>query len=425
MQRLNLTNLTELEATRQAPFETDTPTAPGMEESASCQVARKADPAAPAEPSNSQESPKLSSTKGGGLSKNSKMAAIVGGLGIAFFGFIFFIHVISQRKAASRASRPGASSGQPTQSTYGYKPTAGQSVLAYNGNSAPPPSSTDASSNGSVSVNDIIATGKPVDKNQPQSFQVGSGDSGTTSPNSKPDSGSSLASVEPFPSEGGHWRAPAYSSVLPHVSQSAYVYVRGDKKYGGEGDKSGSVVISNTKPSNFGFPVGFKVAVRLVDIASTAIRNPVIAVVEHPVMRGGELVMPAGAKFVGNITQANRQGIVGVNFTHMLFPDGSTIPVAAIALDKNLSTLKGDVTGKNTGRRFAVGLISNMGSVGSVLVGNNVNNPYSVSDQARQNLGQSIQTTGNQTIQELQQNEQIVVSVPAGTEFYVEFVDAK
>jgi len=42
---------------------------------------------------------------------------------------------------------------------------------------------------------------------------------------------------------------------------------------------------------------------------------PVIAVVEYNYERDGEIVIPAGTKAIGQMTQANQNGQVGLRFT--------------------------------------------------------------------------------------------------------------
>ncbi len=49
---------------------------------------------------------------------------------------------------------------------------------------------------------------------------------------------------------------------------------------------------------------------------SNAVKTPVIAVIEYNYERDGEIVIPAGTKATGQLTQANQNGQVGLRFTY-------------------------------------------------------------------------------------------------------------
>ena len=85
---------------------------------------------------------------------------------------------------------------------------------------------------------------------------------------------------------------------------------------------------------------------RLESAASTAVRTPVLAVIEYNYEREGEIIVPAGAKAVGYIRNGDRSGYVDVQFDSLLMPDGAVVPLEAAATDLDLRPLKGKVEGQ-------------------------------------------------------------------------------
>src|SRR5579864_8162666 len=62
-------------------------------------------------------------------------------------------------------------------------------------------------------------------------------------------------------------------------------------------------------------PIGSRLVARLQTAVSSAVKTPVIAVIEYNYERDGEIVIPAGTKAIGQLTQANQNGQVGLRFT--------------------------------------------------------------------------------------------------------------
>ena len=104
-------------------------------------------------------------------------------------------------------------------------------------------------------------------------------------------------------------------------------------------------------------------------MASTALNAPVTAVVEYNYQRDGKVLIPAGARAIGKIAQADASGIMNINFTALEMPSGETVPVSAIGATTSLQALKGQVTGKNFGRSLAVRSLAGLGEAGAMLVG--------------------------------------------------------
>ena len=173
---------------------------------------------------------------------------------------------------------------------------------------------------------------------------------------------------------------------------------------------------------NFGLESGYHVAARLESMASTALHAPVTAVIEYNYERDGKLLIPAGARAIGKISEADASGIMNIVFNSIEMPDGETLPISAIGATTSLQAIKGRVTGKNAGRSFAVRSLAGLGEAGAMLVGQgNVNGAVSESDLIRQRGAENIGSSADSQVMGLMLTQHIVVSVPAGTEIYLIF----
>jgi hypothetical protein len=105
---------------------------------------------------------------------------------------------------------------------------------------------------------------------------------------------------------------------------------------------TGSQSMNDAAPElGLGLATGTRLRARLASAASTAVRTPVLAVIEYNYERDGEIVVPAGAKAVGHIRDANRSGYVDIQFDSLLMPDGASVAIEAAATDLDLRPLKG------------------------------------------------------------------------------------
>jgi hypothetical protein len=136
-----------------------------------------------------------------------------------------------------------------------------------------------------------------------------------------------LASIPPFGEQP--WQAPPYQ---PGVGTSAFPENRDQGKAEREAMEKSSLVyvrnISATQPLaqnrealngpatdiGLGLATGTRLRARLESAASTAVRTPVLAVIEYNYERDGEIVVPAGAKAVGHIQEADRSGYMRIQF---------------------------------------------------------------------------------------------------------------
>lgn len=185
-------------------------------------------------------------------------------------------------------------------------------------------------------------------------------------------------------------------------------------------DRSSSLL--RPQVDNFGLESGYHVGARLESMASTALNAPVTAVVEYNYQRDGKVLIPAGSRAIGKISQADATGIMNITFTALEMPSGETVPISAMGATTSLQALKGQVTGKNVGRSLAVRSLAGLGEAGAMLVGQGgVNSSVSESDLIRQRAAENIGNGADQQVTSLVTMQHIVVSVPAGTEIYLIF----
>jgi hypothetical protein len=169
-----------------------------------------------------------------------------------------------------------------------------------------------------------------------------------------------------------------------------------------------------------GLATGTRLRARLESAASTAVRTPVLAVIEYNYERDGEIIVPAGAKAVGHIRNGDRSGYVDIQFDSLLMPDGALVPIEAAATGLDLRPLKGKVEGKNTGKNVLVRSLSGIGQAGSMLVGQgSLNQPLSESDLMRERVSNNVGEAGDEEVSRLAITQHIVVTISADTPIYV------
>jgi hypothetical protein len=237
-----------------------------------------------------------------------------------------------------------------------------------------------------------------------------------------------LGSIPPF---GDKWQTPPYqadstvpdSSDLGKVQRSemekpSLVYVRKVST----SPSASQTTNDGVSELGLGLATGTRLRARLESAASTAIRAPVLAVIEYNYEQCGEIIVPAGAKAVGHIREANRTGYMDLEFDSLLMPDGSSIPIQAAATGLDLRPLKGKVEGKNTGKNILVRSLSGIGQAGSLFLGQgSLNQPLSESDLMRERLASNVGENGDEEVSRLSVNQRVVVTVSAGIPIYVLF----
>jgi hypothetical protein len=176
-------------------------------------------------------------------------------------------------------------------------------------------------------------------------------------------------------------------------------------------------------------PGGTRLVARMQAAASTAVKAPVVAAIEYNYERDGDIIIPAGAKAFGDLQQANRNGIVSIHFHTLQMPDGTTEAIDGTAMSLTYGSLKGKVTGSNRGKRILVRSLTGVGTIAAYLVGgrggfSGASGQLSNSVLLRERIASNAGLAGEQELMNLAMNEQIVVTVPANTRFFIVLQDA-
>jgi len=171
-----------------------------------------------------------------------------------------------------------------------------------------------------------------------------------------------------------------------------------------------------------GLPAGTRLLARLQAPVSSAVATPVVAVIEYNYEREGQIVMPAGAKVLGRLSQASPSGDVAIQFGQVEMPDGTAEKLDASAMDLNFKPLKGYVSRKKTGTKFLVRSLTGLGTVASYLVGPQASNSaglISTNVLMRERLADNVASAGQEQLNGLAFNQNLVVTVPGNTRFYI------
>jgi len=187
---------------------------------------------------------------------------------------------------------------------------------------------------------------------------------------------------------------------------------------------SANVAISRVENAirtlGLGLPTGTRLRARLETVATSAVKLPAIAVIEYNYERNGQILIPAGAKALGHVEQADRTGFMSIRFDTLMMPDGTEVAFEAVATDLGLAPLRGKVQGKNTSKNILARSVSGLGQAGALFAGRgSLNQPLSEQDLMRERVATNIGDESDREVTRLAISEHIVVSVPAGTPIYV------
>lgn len=170
-------------------------------------------------------------------------------------------------------------------------------------------------------------------------------------------------------------------------------------------------------------PTGSRLVARLQTAVSSAVKTPAIAVIEYNYERDGEIVIPAGTKAIGQLTQANQSGIVGLRFNTLDMPDGTTENIEGSGVGLDYGPLKGSVSGQNRAKRVLVRSLTGIGSMAAYLVGGpgygGLTGPVDQSILLRERVASNIGLAGEQELMGLAYNQNVVVTLAGNTRFYI------
>lgn len=287
------------------------------------------------------------------------------------------------------------------------------------------PSPDQIKQGGSVDASDIERTKSP---------EIAQTRSLTGLASGAPRAGKRLSQVGKFeepdttPGGGARWTPSPYGSAGPDEQQAQKREEEALSKpslafIAHRQERPRAVPAADAKaPVNLGLAPGYHVAARLETMATTAVHAPVTAIIEYNYERDGQVLIPAGSRAVGKISQADPSGLVNITFSSIEFPDGEVVPIDAVAADMSLQAIKGKVTGKQAGKNMLVRTLSGVGETAAMMVGApSANSAFSENDLLRMQVADNIGNAGDEQIMRMMTVEHIVVSVPAGTEIYIIF----
>ncbi|MFZ0519910.1 MAG: hypothetical protein WAL95_02735 [Candidatus Acidiferrales bacterium] len=335
--------------------------------------------------------------------------------GAALAVLLLFLAVFSSPNVA----RKSANARPPGTANLGQRKTPGQQAAGQLGSATPLLSAqtgrSDAEESAGVTAEDIDKTARPIRRSV-----------GTTSRPAVPAPGKAgpyaLGQID-FCGAAARGPAPespsSQKSLADDLRKSSLVFVRNGQ--------DGSVVTTTNfaateteETPTFALPAGTKLVARLESVVSSAVKEPVVAAIEYNYEQGGKVIVPAGAKALGTLQQADRSGNVAIRFHSIQMPDGTTDKIEATAMSLRYGPLKGTVSGKKTGTNFLVRAFTGVGQAATYLVGSGgLSAPLSESAFLRDRIATNIGIAGDQELNNLTFNQNLVVTVPGNTRFYI------
>jgi hypothetical protein len=210
---------------------------------------------------------------------------------------------------------------------------------------------------------------------------------------------------------------PVRLAEQTNLKQSSLVFVRST-----QANAALKPFVPETEQETLALPAGTRLLARLQAPVSSAVANPVVAVVEYNYERDGQIVMPAGAKVLGRLAQASPSGDVAIQFSRVEMPGGTSEKLDALAMDLNFKPLKGYVSGKKAGTKFLVRSLTGLGTVASYVVGPQASGSaglISTNVLMRERLADNIASAGQEQLNGLALNQNLVVTVPGNSRFYI------
>jgi hypothetical protein len=269
-------------------------------------------------------------------------------------------------------------------------------------------------------------------------------------PRQEPKAAPTLASIPADPALEAYRRSREANMPLPPPPPTAATVAASAPRTDSDGLKKASLVfvrndvngtaglvrpaVASTEPAllekkNSGLlPAGSKLVARLQAAVSTAVKTPVVAAIEYNYERDGEIIIPAGTKAFGELQQANRSGIVNVRFHTLQMADGATEEINGTGMSLSYGPLKGSVSGSNRAKRVLVRSMTGIGTMAAFLVGgpggfSGASGALDNSILLRERIASNAGLAGEQELMSLALNENIVITVPANTRFFIVLQD--
>jgi len=346
-------------------------------------------------------------------------------------------------------SSPGSSS-RKTNNTRANQPNLGRvpggEDTADTGHSVTPLLNADTrkpdENSGAVTPEDIRNTAKLRPQTQAANTQTPAGNTSTASAVAhKAEPKDYALNKIDFPSEPGYVpptqalpgqgiSSPAQPATPLRVAKASMVFVRSAT---GTRDMTsvstvqqpsvGQVAILQQTPDFNALPAGARLVARLETPVSSALKSPVVAAIEYNYERDGEIVIPAGTKAFGELEQANEHGVVGIHFTAIQMPDQGMQRIDGRAMSLRYEPMRGNVTGRNTGKRFLVRAMTGVGTIAAATIGvrtgTGLSEPITNNALLRERVANNVAIGGEQQLAETAYHQNIVVTVPGNTRFYL------
>lgn len=256
----------------------------------------------------------------------------------------------------------------------------------------------------------------------------------TAKPKPSPGHPATLAAVPPF--EDRSWQPPPYSAPFRPESGIAQEnpVEPGPNKIAHSIAPDSLVFVARSSPTSerssaqpasspdllFHLAPGTRLHARLESELNSAVKSPVVAILEDSYQHNGVVIVPAGSRAIGRLVNADKSGYMEVHFDSLDLPSGTSVQLEAVATDLQLRPLRGRVEGKGTGRNLFVRSAAGIGQVAATLVGRgSFNQPLSEEDMLRERLSNNIGQAGDQELAATALSERFVVSLSAGAEIYL------
>jgi len=349
-------------------------------------------------------------------SEDRTMKFILGGAG-GVVVLVLLILGLSQKHTA-RKPKPDAPGIGRVQQPQANETSAPNSSIVPKTSMLPPPA--DNTKKGKLTAQDLENTVGPKSNGPVTPTQAASADQSRT-----------LAQIPPF--NAGQSTSDAWSP-RPYAGQQEQPHTQQEKAENAALAKPSLVFVANTteRASSsgastpllpaLGLGTGARLSARLASVVTTAVDAPVIAIIEYSYEQNGDMIVPAGTRAVGHVRQGDRSGHVSIKFDHLEMPDGAVLPIDALATDRNLGPLKGEVTRTHAGRSLLVRSVTGLGSAAAMAVGqNNTAGAISENDLLRADVAENIGRAGDQQVMQMMSAEHPIVTISAGTDIYIIF----
>jgi hypothetical protein len=228
-----------------------------------------------------------------------------------------------------------------------------------------------------------------------------------------------------FPPEQPQNTTPVSVPKIEKLAKASLVFVSSGSGPRVTAPTSGTVqpVVLERNPEFTALPTGTRLIARLQTPVSSAVKTPVVAAIEYNYERDGEIVIPAGSKAFGELSQVNDRGYVGIQFHTIQMPDETTQKIEGHAVGLQYQPLRGEVTGRNTGKKFLVRSLTGVGTILAATVGvqsgTGVTDALSNNVLLRERVANNVAVAGEQQLNDLAYHQNIVVTVPGNTRFYI------